>query len=105
MLSNEHDASAPVATTYLCGECMHQKSAGLLQIGYSVANDPELRLLNFWMPASGVARDGRWSCSPEENSYPALQHSLVHPCAGAASSLSGTPEPHWQPRLRKSYRV
>ena len=69
---------------------MHQKRAGLLQIGYSVANDPQLRLLDFWIPASGVARDGRWSCSPEENSYPALQHSLVHPCAGTASS-SGTP--------------
>ena len=70
-----------------------------------MANDPELRLLNFWMPASGVARDGRWSCSPEENSYPALQHSLVHPCAGSASPLlSGTPGRHWYPRLRKSLR-
>lgn len=59
------------------------------QIGYVLANDPNVRLLKYWPPASGERKDGRWSCTPEATSYPSMQHSLMHPCARAGTTCCG----------------
>ena len=56
-----------------------------------VPSDPKLRQLSYWPAASGEARDGKWACSPTENSYPSLSHSLMHPCAAGGTNCCGHP--------------
>lgn len=70
-------------------QCASMKPCHLVQVGYLGGNDPGLHLLSFWLPENGEERDGRWSCSSQEDSLPALQHSLMHPCAGGGSSCCG----------------
>lgn len=54
-----------------------------------VPSDSNMRKLSFWPAASGEKRDGRWSCSAAENSYPSLAHSLMHPCAAGGNACCG----------------
>ena len=61
------------------------------QIGYLADDDDHVRPLTFYPASSGVDRDGHWACGPGENDYPALQHSLAHPCAGGGTSCCGFP--------------
>ena len=56
-----------------------------------VPSDPKLRQLSYWPAVSGEPRDGAWSCSPAENSYPSFSHSLMHPCAAGGTGCCGHP--------------
>ena len=54
-----------------------------VQIGYRTVNSTEFRALT-WHPSDAVGAkrtDGRWGCPDASLPYPAMHHSLVHPCA------------------------
>ena len=81
----------PVQRTEEMNATLWLTPAFILQIGYMVPSDPKLRQLSYWPAASGEARDGTWACSPAENSYPSLSHSLMHPCAAGGTNCCGHP--------------
>lgn len=52
-------------------------------MGYRAANSSEFRRL-VWRPAQepGAKKiDGAWGCADSSQPYPAMLHTLVHPCA------------------------
>jgi hypothetical protein len=68
------------ATDALC-------SVARAQIGYRTVNSSAFRPL-VWHPSEevGASRtDGSWGCPDAAQPYPAMHHSLVHPCVASAT--------------------
>jgi hypothetical protein len=61
------------------------------QVGFRGANSSEFRPLS-WRPseAAGAKRgDGTWGCPDLGQPYPAMHHSLVHPCTSSSGACCG----------------
>ena len=66
----------------------------LLQIGYRATNVSEFRPL-MWHPSQephAKPSDGTWGCPDAAQPYPAMHHSLVHPCTSPVGGCCGLPQ-------------
>ena len=66
----------------------------LLQIGYRATNVSEFKPL-MWHPSQeshAKPSDGTWGCPDAAQPYPAMHHSLVHPCTSPIGGCCGLPQ-------------
>ena len=62
-----------------------------VQVGYRAANSSQFRPM-VWHPSDtpGAKRaDGTWGCPDRAQPYPAMHHSLMHPCISAEGACCG----------------
>ncbi len=80
---------------------MPDSSYLLLQIGYRATNVSDFRPL-VWHPSQdpgAKASDGTWGCPDAAQPYPAMHHSLVHPCTSLTKDCCGLPQASFKPAL------
>ena len=91
---------------YICPLLHTQPSAAaLLQVGYRADNGSEFRQL-VWHPSrdpGAKPSDGTWGCPNAAQPYPAMQHSLVHPCTATAQICCGLGRASFNLRFRSFF--
>ena len=74
-------------------------------MGFRADNGSEFRQLT-WHPsreAGAKPSDGTWGCPNAAQPYPAMHHSLVHPCTSAAQICCGLAQASFNLRFQSFF--